>query len=617
MPTPIHEARRTLGIGAEKITRSRITELRRSREALARRLQATTNRKRLKNLKKELDAFDTSLSLVIAEMEAIEARRSRSSTAAILMLTLCLLVIAAGTLGWMRFRDIQDHALRRDAHIRDLETLGWLHVDNRRWKEADAAFSEITSLLPGSELSRIGHGAAAAGRKEEETQFIAYWTGQALAELEAGRLDEAATAARRVIESHPDEKEANLLALRIEHARVEQKILSHVAEVRSLIETRDWKSSAQRAEELVALYPARQDISDIAMEARTGWEKLQQDQAKAETLYQHALANNTGEFNQEILDRLREAATLSPDREDISNLLEKMSSYTRTLRVPEDHATPDEALAHARDNDRILLGKGTWRGPLIVKHSIDLQGSGPEETILTSSAADGNAITIQAASVRISGITFRHDSLLIEHGDRFSAATITGGRTEFVNCRFTDSNGHGLAVIQGASAIIRRCLFRDNAWNGVAAIGKGSTIAMEESEATGNFHNGVETWDGASASLTQNRITANSRNGIHADQSDTPITCRDNLITDNREFGITLTSATNGAIHRNKSRNNLLGGILVRTRAASVSIEENESTGNIGPDIVLESGIPTDAYVRNTVTRDRPGALHSGAKIDP
>lgn len=532
-------------------------------------------------------------------------------------LTVWLLVIIAGATGWMRYQEIQNQQLRRDRHIHELETLGWLHIDNRRWQEADAAFAKIGRFIPGSALAAIGHHSAAAGRQEEETQFIAYWTGQALAELEAGRLDEAATAAQRVLATYPSNTEAASLTQRIENARVEQQILSHIDEVRSLIDKRDWPAASRRADDLATQHPSRPDIANIAREARTGWERLRQDQAKAETLYQQALARNTGEFDQQALDWLREAATLSPENKDIATLLEKMSSYTRTLRIPEDHATPSEALANARDNDRIVLGQGTWRGPLVVRKSIELQGAGPAETILSNSAEEGNAITIHADNVRISGIAFRHDSLLIEHGDRFSAATVTGGKTEFVNCLFSDSSGHGLVVIQGASAIIRRCVFRENAWNGVAAIGKGSTIAMEESESSGNFHNGVETWDGAAATLKQNRITSNSRNGIHADQSEASILCEENILTENREFGITLTSATGGHLKRNQSRNNLLGGILIRTRAASVAVEENESTRNTGPDIVLESGLTADAYARNTLTPSRPKALLADAKIDP
>lgn len=537
--------------------------------------------------------------------------------AVLVYLSLLLLTMAAGTLGWIHYQEIQDRELQRDARIRELETLGWLHIDSRRWKEADAVFSEINHLLPGSELPRIGHASAAAGRKEEETQFIAYWTGQALAELEAGRLDESTNAARRVLDAHPTNREAAALIQRIEHARVEQKILSLITEVRSLIEQRQWQAAARRADELNSQYPNRRDIADITHEAHAGWAQFQNDLAKASTLYQQALARNTGEFDQQALDWLREASTLAPDRKDIAKLLEKMSSYTRTLRVPEDHPTPAAALASARENDRIVLGKGTWRGPLVVRISIELQGAGPADTILTNAPAEGNAILVRAAKVRISGITFRHDSLHIEHGDRFSAATVTSGSTEFINCHFTDSNGHGLAVIQGASATIRRCVFRENAWNGVAAIGKGSSLLMEESESTGNYHNGVETWDGASASLKQNRITSNSRNGIHADQANAPITCVGNRITDNREFGICLTSAGNGQLNGNQSHNNLLGGILIRTRAAAVAVTDNQATHNEGPDIVLESGLPAAAYAQNSLTPNRANALHTGAKIDP
>ena len=617
MPAPLHEARKTLGLGAEKITATRIAQLRTQRAALAQRLATTTNRKRHKNLHKELGAFDAALALVIAEWEAARSPQSSPSTAAILYLTLWLLTIAAGITGWTIYQKTQHAELLRDARIRELETVGWHHIDNRRWKEADAAFSAIAQLIPHSALAATGHAAAHAGRKEEETQFIAYWTGQALAELEAGRLDEAATAAQRVLASYPKNKDATSITQRIAEARLEQQILTHIAEVRALIEKRDWKSASAYAAELSLRHPSRKDIADITHEARAGWERLQQDQANAESLFQQASARNTGEFNQQALDWLREAATLAPERTDIAALLETMASYKRTLRVPGDYATPDEALENSRDNDRIVLGKGTWNGPLVIRKSVELQGASAEETIVRCAPNEGNTITILAPQARVSGITFRHDSLLIENGDRFSTATVTHGKTEFVNCRFIGSNGHGLVVIQGAHATIRRCAFRDNAWNGVAAIGKGSTITMEESESSGNFHNGVESWDGATATLKHNRITSNSRNGIHADLSESPIICEDNTLSDNREFGITLTAAKTGHLTRNKSRANLLGGILVRSRAASVAVTENECTGNIGPDIVLESGLPTDTYARNTLTPDRTDALHSNAKIEP
>jgi len=616
MKSPSQDARRTLGLGSEKITRARIAKLWRHRHSLAQKFQSASDPAQRKLIRQKLDAFDDAFTILLSEWEAPDAD-STSPNRLLLVLIPWLIVLTAAAFGWPHFQQSQNALTQRDARIRQLETLGWQHIDNRRWSEADAAFGEINKLIPGNALSRIGHESANAGRAEEETQFIAYWTGQSLAELDAGRLDEATAAARRVLDAYPKNTEAASLILRIEQARIEQSILNQISAIRSLIEQRDWQSAATRADELAALHPQREDITLIAQEARTGLQRFLLDQETANTLYQKALARNIGEFDQSALDWLREAAALSPQRKDIASLLETMSSYKRTLRVPEDFPTPAAALAQSRDNDRIVLAKGTWQGPLVVNHSIELQGTGHQDTIIANSADQGNVITIHAPGVRISGITFRHTSFIMEGNERFSTATVTRGNTGFANCRFADSTSHGLSVVQGASAVISRCLFQNNTWNGVAAIGKGSSITMRDSVSSGNFHNGVETWLGATATLTQNRITSNSRNGIHADQADSPITIHDNLLSDNREYGILLTAASEGSITQNKSSNNLLGGILVRSKAASVTITDNEFTANKGPDIILESGIPTAPYSQNSLTHGRANALRADAKITP
>ncbi len=170
---------------------------------------------------------------------------------------------------------------------------------------------------------------------------------------------------------------------------------------------------------------------------------------------------------------MREATALAPDNPEIAARLEKMASYTRTLRVPGDFATPAEALAAARDRDRIVLAEQTWKGPLVVNAAIDLQGAGSAKTIVECPATEGSAITIgpDAKGARISGITFRHESFHALGSDRFSAALVRGGSATFSDCRFSDASGHGLVVIEQGAAIANRCRFSDNGWNGAAAIG--------------------------------------------------------------------------------------------------------------------------------------------------
>jgi parallel beta-helix repeat protein len=283
-----------------------------------------------------------------------------------------------------------------------------------------------------------------------------------------------------------------------------------------------------------------------------------------------------------------------------------MASYTRTLRVPGDFDTLEEALASARDRDRVVLTERTWKGPLVINAAIELQGAGPAKTVIECPAADGSAITIgpDAKGARISGIAFRHESFLAVGADRFSAALVRGGGVTFVDCRFSEASGHGLVVIENGEAVASRCSFNDNGWNGAAAIGKGCVLEVRDSQSNNNFENGIETWEGASATLLNNRCEGNSRNGIHTDNRTAATTIQGNQLIANREFGLVLGSSGAGRVSGNIARGNLLGGFVIRHAAAALAFTGNQATLNLGPGLVLERGLPQTAYTSNTIAKN-------------
>jgi hypothetical protein len=115
-------------------------------------------------------------------------RRKRS-----LAWLLWLLVFLAGASGggFLYYKNEEEQKIRINERITELGRQGSLLVENRRWEEAARSFDEIESLAPDSEIAKQGRSNIKAGMNEENTQFIGYWSGQAIAELEAGRLDEA------------------------------------------------------------------------------------------------------------------------------------------------------------------------------------------------------------------------------------------------------------------------------------------------------------------------------------------------------------------------------------------------------------------------------------------
>lgn len=634
------EARKILGLGPDEDPRPYLSEFQSARERIAEMVRTAPNEVLGARYQEGLVEFDQALAAVHEYLQALglmarptdepkpleEAPeiflaseplpRKRSRTPARLAWAAVILTAVAGG-GLLYYKQQESEKLQRQIRVAFLERVGSEFVENRRWQEAAAAFAEIELLAPGSELAKLGRRSIEAGMTEEQTQFVGYWTGQAIAELEASRLDEAEAAARKVLEKFPEEKEAAGILTKIAEARAGLSLETALAAARQLHNDRKWSLAIEAANRILATRPEEPGAKTILADATAALAKYEADEARARDLLAQASALDTGNFDQKALDLLREAAVLSPANQEIASRLEKMASYTRTLRVPGDFATPAEAIASARDGDRIVIAEDVWKGPLVINSAIELQGAGSGKTFIECHADSGSAITIgpQAKGARITGISFRHESFQAIGSDRFSAALVRGGGAIFVDCHFTDASGHGLAVIESGEAVATRCRFQTNGWNGATAIGKGSLLEVRESEAIENFEHGIETWDGATAILANNRCEGNSRNGIHIDNQGASATLEQNQLIANREFGLVLDSATNGKVSGNIARANLLGGFVVRTDASALPFTGNQATLNQGPGIVLEKGLAEDAYAANKASQNSTKDVLTGASL--
>jgi parallel beta-helix repeat protein len=636
-------ALKILGLGPEDDPRSNLDEFKNARETIAAMVRSAPNETLAARYQQGLIEFDQALAAVQEHLEAsglacpplpskaieqavIEPSLADSDEFAMadsppgrgLSYFAWFLVFLTGALGggWIFVKNEQAKEDRRLIRTAFLERQGFILVENRRWQDAANAFSEIEQLSPGSDLAQRGRRSIEAGMIEEQTQFVGYWTGQAIAELEAGRLDEAVAAARQVLDKFPNEKEATALLERIATARISQSRATTLSAAREALDQRKWNLAISTVQKILATTPDDPDAKSIFTDATTAIEKASVDQAKATELLKLAIARDQGQFDQQALDWLREAKSLAPENQEITSRLEKLSSYTRTLRVPGDFATPEEALADAHPNDRIVLGAGTWKGPLLINTTVELQGVGFNETRIECSPDQGSAITIgpDARGARVSGITFRHESFAAGP-DRYSAALVRGGSATFVDCHFTNASGHGLAVIEGAQATVSRCRFADNGWNGIAAIGNGSTLEVRDSESLNNFEHGIESWDGAAVILINNRCEANSRNGIHADNKLASATIEGNQLIANREFGLVLDSAGSGRISGNTARSNLLGGLVIRKGAANLPVTANQATLNQGPGLVLEKGLTPASYTNNSSSKNSGQQILTAADL--
>ncbi|MDE0834920.1 MAG: right-handed parallel beta-helix repeat-containing protein [Akkermansiaceae bacterium] len=528
-------------------------------------------------------------------------------------LLLLLSLICFG--GWMYLKVEEERELNKQARVAFLERQGAIFIENRRWPEAEEAFAEIEGIYPQSALVSPGRRSIEAGMTEEQNQFIGYWKGEAIAAFEASRWDDAEKAARQVLDMYPDEKEINALISRIGVTKQEEERQEVFARVRKSIADRDFDRALSDAQSLAARDTEDTEAADLLREANRAKDKAEADLMRARELAAMAADRDTGKFDEESINWMREALALAPNDEPIKARYEKMASYTRTIRVPEDVKTVTEALSKARDRDRVVLAEGIWEGPFVIAAGVELEGvSG--KTIVQCAADAGSALSFLPGvkGARISGLTIRH--LSFDAGaERFSLAHVRGAEVNFSDCRFEQGSGHGIAVTAGGHAKVSRCRITENGWNGIAVTGSGSLLEAEKNILKGNFQNGIESWDGAAVILANNECTGNSRNGIHVDCGAASVTALGNTLSGNREFGMVITSAGAGEITGNTMEKNMLGGMVVKSGGAKVQVKGNGIRSNKGPGLVLEKGIPENAFTGNTLSGNTGDQLMSGVDL--
>jgi tetratricopeptide (TPR) repeat protein/nitrous oxidase accessory protein NosD len=518
--------------------------------------------------------------------------------------------------GWIYTSVEAERKQRNQDRLIFLESLGARLVESRRWDEAKQAYAEIAERDPNSKVAETGIRSIEFGMEEEQNQFVGYWAGEALAAFEAGRIDEAEQAAKKVLEKYPKEQETVDLLSKIETERLVRIRQEWGDKIRASLETRDWSQADSALGEFSVTLPDDPMIQELASLIERGKEQQRRDEARARELSDAARLRDQGKFDPQALEWMREALALAPNDAEVKALYEKLASYSRTIHVPEDVKTLAEAISGARDRDRIVLGEGTFEAGVVINSAVQLEGAGEGKTLLTMAAQKGPVLTFgpDSKGATVTGLVLQHEGF--DAGtSRYPIALVRGSEMEFFDCVFLEGSGHGLAVVDGGHALAQRCVFKTNGWDGAAASGEGSRITISESESTGNFGHGIEIWDGASAVVKNSKSSRNSRNGLLVDSAGEGIEVTGCQFFGNREYGLVLSAGASGKVRENSCYANMLGGLVVRFAAISVVVEGNKIEENSGPGLILEQGLRAEIYEGNQCRSNEGDELMSGVKF--
>lgn len=409
----------------------------------------------------------------------------------------------------------------------------------------------------------------------------------------------------RVLKLDPENAEAKAIQGEIQAARRQDEIAQVLKQAETSAAAQRWEDAFAALDKLSEKYPDRAEAKALRDKLQAAKVETEKHLGRARELVAQAKKHDVGVFDSTLLALANEAKNLAPNDAEVIAFYNKINAYQRTLKIPLDVATLNEAIAIARPEDRIVISGGVYREALIINKPLEIVADG--QVVVETAGESSPVLTLGpgAQNTRLSGIAFRHSSMDPAIEQRFPAVLVRGGAVAMRDCVISHASGHGVMVMEQGRVGFAQCRFEANGWDGLSVQGEGSAVNVKNSFAVRNGEHGIDVWDGAVATLSDNVSSNNERNGITIVSKTAAVTLTGNSCEGNREYGMVLVSAGGGSVSGNQAKANVLGGILVRSTAANVTVQNNKTTANQGPGLLLELGLDVAKYKANEASANR------------
>tara|TARA_B100000927_G_scaffold58861_1_gene45709 strand:- start:6788 stop:8734 length:1947 start_codon:yes stop_codon:yes gene_type:complete len=599
------DAMRVLGYEADAIVSPHLPLFKKVAGKLEALVNSTKDDHLRKNFSDELYRLKEALRVVEAERDREPSLRGEG-----MGLRLGLALLIAGILvaaAWYGNRTIEEGGYLRDREgIARLEAMARLAEESRDWSGAEEVYAELNKLIPDSARVREGLARVADGREEARRQKLGFLVGSIRASMEGRNWEEAERLLGNLREMEVDHPEIGSFIKVIQTGRVSDRIAGLLEQAEEALKEEQWVSLGDHTAKLEAIAPDHKQLARFKTATEEGMKVLEGRRVRARELYEKALALDNGEFSDPALETLREAIRLD-NRTDYQNLYNKMSAYTRLLKVPGDYSTITEALAAARTNDKIRLGEGVFNESLSMNVKVDLEGAGRGKTIIQCEAQKASVLLSakEASGSRVAALTLRQTGIYLA-AERYPVALADGGELVLEDCLIEGGAGHGVAVINGGSARLRSVEVLKCGWDGLAVNGEGSVAHAENCRFDSNFHHGIDAWGGGRVTVKSSRATRNGLAGAVIMSRGVRSELVQCTIDRNREVGISISNGTVAVLRSNRVEENLLGGVMVEGEGTAAGMEGNVAERNRKFGIMVDRRSAVEPF-RDNETKDNVG----------
>ena len=149
----------------------------------------------------------------------------------------------------------------------------------------------------------------------------------------------------------------------------------------------------------------------------------------------------------------------------LSLLVLDVKAQSRTITVPDDFATIQEAINNANDGDIIYVENGVYLGNIMIDKEIILKGENRSQTILDANNS-GMVLQITSKKVTITGFTIRNSGGLSQ-GAESSGINLWHSNYANVSNNIIIDNSKGIQIVDSHSITITNNLIKSSGWSGI------------------------------------------------------------------------------------------------------------------------------------------------------
>lgn len=264
---------------------------------------------------------------------------------------------------------------------------------------------------------------------------------------------------------------------------------------------------------------------------------------------------------------------------------------------PSDFKSLAEAVAAAPVGARIVVGPGSYRGPIVLDKSLEIVGSGKRQDIVVESAG-ASCVVMSGEWAKVSGVTMM--TRPTPAARNVPCVGVLSGRLVLEDCDLSSECAFPCVYVHDAAAhaVMRRCSIHDSAGAGVS-IGPGAGTDIEKCEIAGNASGGIRI-EGGHPRIVGCRIHAGGGPGIYL-RKGARGTIEECDIFANDDAGVQITEGSDPVLRKCEIHNGDSCGVLLLAGAKG-SIEDCNIFGNAMSGIEVRE--KSDPRVRRCTIRD-------------